>query len=95
MASVVRNTEGIIVDELHKTIPFLTKYELTRVLGQRAKQIDSGAPIFVQPPPDVLDGYIIAEQELFEKKLPFIIQRPLPGGGLEYWHLNDLEFLGN
>ena len=38
LAKVTRNKNGIIVDELHKTIPLLTKYEKTRILGQRAKQ---------------------------------------------------------
>ena len=95
MTMVVRNAEGIIIDELHKTVPFLTKYEYTRVLGQRAKQLNSGALPFVRVAPNILDGYVIAEQELLEKKLPFIIQRPIPGGGIEYWHLNDLEILGH
>ena len=95
LATVVRNKNGIIVDEFHKTNPFLTKYELTRVLGQRTKQINSGSQSFVDIPPNILDGYIIAEKELLEKKLPFIIQRPLPGGGQEYWHLKDLEILGH
>ena len=68
---------------------------MTRVLGQRTKQINSGSQSFVEVPPHILDGYVIAEKELLEKKLPFIIQRPLPGGGQEYWHLKDLEILGH
>ena len=95
LTSVIRDNNNNIVDEFHKTNPFLTKYELTRVLGQRTKQINSGSQTFVEVPPNVLDGYIIAEKELLEKKLPFIIQRPLPGGGQEYWHLKDLEILGH
>ena len=31
--------------------------------------------------------------ELKEKKIPFIIQRPLPNGNAEYWALEDLEIL--
>ena len=93
MAKVARNSEGRVVDALHRTNPFLTKYEYTRVLGQRAKQIDSGAIAFVKTPPDILDGYLIAKAELEAKKLPFIIRRPMPGGGFEYWHLEDLELL--
>ena len=45
LARVVRDDRGIIVDELHKTLPLLTKYERTRVLGQRAKQINDGVII--------------------------------------------------
>jgi DNA-directed RNA polymerase subunit K/omega len=91
MTKVVRNSEGIIVDRLHRTIPYLTKYEKARILGQRAKQINSGAYPFVKVPENVIDGYIIAEMELKEKRIPFIIRRPIPNGGSEYWKVYDLE----
>ena len=92
-ASVVRNKDGDIIDDLHRTIPFLTKYEYTRIIGQRAKQIDSGALPFVEVRNDIIDGDIIAKMELEAKKIPFIIRRPMPGGGCEYWKLEDLEIL--
>ena len=41
--NTVKLENGNIIDPLHKTIPFLTKYEYTRVLGQRSKQIEEGA----------------------------------------------------
>ena len=91
LAKVSRNKNGIIVDELHKTIPILTKYEKTRILGQRAKQIESGATVLVQVPPNVIDSYLIAKLELAQQKIPFIIRRPLPNGGMEYWYVSDLE----
>lgn len=91
MTKVVRDKNGIIIDELHKTIPYLTKYEKARILGQRAKQINSGATVFVKVPEKVIDGYLIAELELQEKRVPFIIRRPMPNGGSEYWSIKDLE----
>jgi DNA-directed RNA polymerase I, II, and III subunit RPABC2 len=91
MSKVIRDKNGIIIDDLHKTIPYLTKYERARILGQRAKQINAGAPPFIKVPENVIDGYIIAEMELREKKIPFIIRRPLPNGGSEYWSIKDLE----
>ena len=91
MTKVVRNADGIIVDKLHRTIPYLTKYEKARILGQRAKQINSGAYPFVKVPENVIDGYLIAELELKQKRIPFIIRRPLPNGGSEYWTIKDLE----
>jgi len=93
LTRVSRDGRGIIIDPLHKTIPFLTKYEMTRVIGQRAKQLDSGARAFVKVPLNVLDGYLIALLELEQKKLPFIIKRPYPNGGVEYWNVSDLELL--
>jgi len=93
LSLVVRNDKGEIIDPLHKTIPIMTKYEKARILGQRAKQINSGANIFIQPKQETFDGYLIALQELEEKKLPFIIRRPLPNGHSEYWKVSDLEYL--
>lgn len=93
MTRVVRDGRGIIVDPLHKTTPILTKYEMTRILGQRAKQLDSGAKAFVKVPLNVIDGYFIAMIELEQKKIPFIIKRPIPNGGVEYWNVSDLEIL--
>lgn len=93
LTNVVRDSNNIIIDPLHKTIPFLTKYEKARILGQRAKQIEIGAKPFVQVPENVIDSYIIAELELQQKRIPFIIRRPIPGGACEYWNLKDLEII--
>jgi len=93
LARVVRDDAGVINDSLHKTLPFLTKYEMTRILGQRAKQLNSGAASFVKIPPNIIEGYEIAKMELEEKKIPFIIKRPLPDGTCEYWNVADLEIL--
>lgn len=91
MTKVTRNPDGIIIDKLHRTIPYLTKYEKARILGQRAKQLNSGAYPLVKVPENVIDGLIIAELELKQKRIPFIIRRPLPNGGSEYWKVKDLE----
>lgn len=93
LSNVVRNSEGIIVDKLHKTIPILTKFEKARILGIRAKQLNDGAKPFVKLPPNVIDGYTIANMELTQKLMPFIIRRPIPNGGCEYWKLADLELI--
>jgi DNA-directed RNA polymerase subunit K/omega len=93
LSRVVRNSAGVIVDDLHRTIPIMTKYEKTRILGQRAKQLNEGAPAFIKIDSTVIDGYLIAVKELEQKKTPFIIRRPLPNGGSEYWRVQDLEIL--
>lgn len=93
MSSVVRGPNGDIVDELHKTLPFLTKFEKARILGLRAKQLDEGAQPFVKVPSNAVTGYTISLIELEQKKIPFIIRRPIPGGGSEYWKVSDLELI--
>lgn len=93
LTTIVRDERGVIIDPLHRTLPFLSKYERARILGERAKQINDGAKPFVTTDPSVIDGYLIALKELEEKKLPFIIRRPLNNGASEYWKLRDIEFL--
>ena len=93
MSMVTRNDSGIIIDPFHKTLPFLTKYEKTRILGIRTKQLNEGAKPYVDVNPTIIDGYIIAQLELEHKKLPFIIRRPIPNGSSELWRLQDLEII--
>jgi DNA-directed RNA polymerase I, II, and III subunit RPABC2 len=93
MSHVTRNDAGIIIDPFHKTLPFLTKYEKTRILGIRTKQLNEGAKPYVDVNPTIIDGYIIAQLELEHKKLPFIIRRPIPNGSSELWRLQDLEII--
>lgn len=93
IAKVVRNKENIIVDDLHKTDPILTKYEKTKILGLRAKQINNGAKPYIKVDERLIDGYLIAVQELKQKKIPVIIRRPLPNGTSEYWPLQELEII--
>lgn len=99
LVNIRRNNQGLIIDDFHKTLPFLTKYEKTRILGQRAKQINAGtkpyldkSKLIVNGKP-IIDGYLIALKELEHKLIPFIIRRPLPNGGSEYWKLEDLEVI--
>jgi DNA-directed RNA polymerase subunit K/omega len=93
LTTVMRDERGIIIDPLHRTLPFLSKYERTRILGERAKQINDGAKAFVPTDPSVIDGYLIALAELEQKKIPFIIRRPLSNGASEYWKIKDLEII--
>lgn len=73
-----------------KTIPILSKYERTRVVGERAIQISMGAPPLVEV--GNLDNPVdIAEKELREKKIPYIIKRVLPNGLIELWRVDELR----
>jgi len=93
LSQVTRNKKGIIVDPLHTTLPFLTRYEKAKILGLRAKQINHGSKPFVNVPTRIIDGHIIAKLELNAQKIPFIIRRPMPNGGSEYWQVKDLKII--
>jgi DNA-directed RNA polymerase I, II, and III subunit RPABC2 len=84
---------GAKLDPNHRTYPFLTLYERTKIIGLRANQISRGAVPFITVPPQVTDVKEIARLELEQKRLPFIIKRPLPNGTFEYWRLMDLLLL--
>ena len=77
-------------DENHKTYPFLTIYERTKIIGLRANQLSQGARPFIVVPPEITDVKDIARLELAQKRLPYIIKRPLPNGTYEFWRLQDL-----
>lgn len=93
MSVVVRDETGGIIDPLHKTVPFLTKYERARIIGERAKQLEYGSKPFIHIEQNEIDSYLIAEKEYLQKAIPFIIKRPLPNGSCEYWKLKDLEII--
>jgi len=81
------------VDSNHRTYPFLTNFEKTKIIGLRANQISKGSVPFIDVPKHITDVRDIARLELEQKRLPFIIKRPLPNGTFEYWRLTDLLIL--
>jgi len=77
-------------DPAHKTQPFLSVYERTKILGFRANQLAQGAPPYIARPEHVTNVHEIAKMELEQRRLPYIIKRPLPDGTFEYWRLSDM-----
>jgi DNA-directed RNA polymerase I, II, and III subunit RPABC2 len=92
MSLVIRNRNGHIIDQFHKTLPFLTKYERTKLIGLRVQQLNEGSNPLVKVV-EGMDNFQIAGLELQEKRMPFIIRRLTPNGNYEYWKLEDLEIL--
>ncbi len=86
------NPDGQI-DSKHRSIPFLTQYEKTKVLGFRTNQLSLGARPYIAVPDHVSDLKEISRLELEARRLPFIIKRPMPDGTFEMWRLSDLLIL--
>ena len=93
LSLVMRDENGTIIDMLHKTYPILTKYEKAKIIGLRVTQLNKGAEPYIKLERTILDNTLIAEKELREKKIPFIIMRPIPDGSAEYWNVADLEYI--
>ena len=93
LTRITKDQYGKIIDPLHTTIPFITKYEKARIIGARSEQIDRGAPIYVDVESHIINARTIAQMEFDQKKIPFIIARPLPNKSVEYWKVSDLENL--
>ena len=84
---------GEKADSNHRTYPFLTNFERTKIIGLRANQLSKGSVPFIAVPKHITDVKDIAKLELEQKRLPYIIKRPLPNGQFEYWRLADLLIL--
>lgn len=94
LSMVVRDEQGTVIDANHRTLPFLTKYEKARVLGERTQQLERGAPTFLtELDARIIKSNLIAQMELEQRKIPFIIQRPMPNGKCEFWPLKELEII--
>ena len=77
------------------TLPYFTKYEWTALIGTRAQQLASGSKPLIS-----LDGIVtsspqfvwtVAEREVIERKLPYIIHRRFANGISEYWSVSELS----
>ncbi|ADM11960.1 DNA-directed RNA polymerase subunit K [Encephalitozoon intestinalis ATCC 50506] len=87
------NAEVRISSSDRKTLPRMTKYEKAHVIGVRASQLSAGAPPFVDIGNES-NPLAIANMELNEKKIPFIIRRRLPDNSFEDWAIDELMIPG-
>jgi DNA-directed RNA polymerase subunit K/omega len=83
-------TNDIVKPEDRITHPVLFKNERVRMLGVRTKQLSLNAKPMIKNTED-LGPKEIARLELKNKVIPFIIERTLPNGKREHFHLHELE----
>jgi DNA-directed RNA polymerase subunit K/omega len=95
--SVTRESVQEALKQERVSLPYYTKYEQVALIGTRAQQLAEGSKPLVS-----LDGMLtsdpkfvwnVAEREVFERKLPFIIHRRFPDGRSEYWSAQDLSVM--
>ena len=73
-----------------KTIPILTKFERARIVGVRLQQLAYGAKPRINTS-NLKSIQEIVQQELIQRRIPFIIRRRLPNGTVEDWKLEEFE----
>jgi DNA-directed RNA polymerase I, II, and III subunit RPABC2 len=92
---VLREAVVKATDTPRITLPYFTKYEYTALLACRKQHLAEGAvaviPLteFSTNDPKFLDK--VAEREILERKLPYLVRRKLPDGTTEYWPVAELE----
>lgn len=73
------------------TTPFLTRFELARVIGARAVQISHGASVEVETAGlHTTDPLVVALEELRAGKINLVLRRRLPNGAHEDVRVVDL-----
>lgn len=78
----------------NRTNNILSKYEKVKILGLRSEQLQRGADPYVEyDTTKPFDPREIANLELNQRKLPFMLRRALPDGSHEHWRLDDMIIL--
>jgi DNA-directed RNA polymerase I, II, and III subunit RPABC2 len=83
-----------VIEEINKkpkrTIPFLTKFEKARIMGVRLQQLAYGAKPRIKTE-GLTSIQEIVQQELIQRKIPFIIRRTLPNNTFEDWRMEEFR----
>jgi DNA-directed RNA polymerase subunit K/omega len=77
-------------DPYHKSMPFLSVFERTKILGMRTNQLAQGARPYIVVPEHITNILDIAKLELEQRRLPIIIKRHMPDGTYEKFRLSDM-----
>lgn len=69
----------------------MTKYERTRIVGLRLEQLARGAPTLIDTKAANCQSIRdIVNQELLQRKIPYILVRTLPNKKKEYFRVCDM-----
>jgi DNA-directed RNA polymerase I, II, and III subunit RPABC2 len=72
------------------TDPMMTVFEKSLIIGKRATAIAYGAEPLIEVPARMVNVVEIAEEELRQKKTPYIVRRDLGNGKYEFWKIRDM-----
>ena len=74
------------------TKPILNKYEKATVMIMRCEQINSGSIPYIKEYEKYNSIEEIVEEELKQKKIPFIIKRSIINS-IDYWKLYEMDLI--
>lgn len=80
-----------VISGVKRTRPFITRFELTKVLGIRAQQLENNAAPMIQLNDELMSATAIAQEELKQRVIPLMIRRHLPDGQTEDWRLDEFS----
>jgi len=82
------NTVKQMLNKPKITLPLITKFEYSKIKSIRVTQLSNNSNPFIETNLDNIEE--IADEEIKQLKLPFIIKRNLPNGDYELWRLSEL-----
>ena len=92
-SEIITYNDSVDEKNFKKTsVPFLTIYERTSLIGLRKQQLVNGANTYLNKSElqDISNIEEIVEKEFELNKLPFMVCRTMPNGAKEYWKLEEL-----
>lgn len=92
MTMMPSSANMIATKQTRVTLPYLSKYEKTRILGTRALQLSLNAKPLIDVGEET-DPIKIATMEFDARKIPIMLRRNLPDGSYEDWTLDELIIL--
>ena len=87
----VNEMYGSSLDKAKKTRPYLTQFEITKILAVRAQQLENGSPPFIPLNDELTNSKAISYEEYRSRCIPFVIRRYLPDKTYEDWRLQDFR----
>lgn len=93
---VIDNNNIIIIDkEKRKSLPILTKYEITRIISIRSSQIENGSEpcIYIENTEIKNNPIKIAKLELLMGESPLILRRKMYSNYYEEWRVKELKII--
>lgn len=80
----------LVPSNKRRTNPFMTKFELSYLISQRAIMIENDSPLMI-PDTKFINSIDIAREETERGLNPIILQRQLPNGTIEEWKCSELN----